>query len=69
MECASCDAGIDHCHGTLVVHPEGGFAECTDQGCADGDRVRHGLIVDCQGVGGGCGCATAPRKSLLRRAS
>ncbi|MGK3201649.1 hypothetical protein [Amycolatopsis sp. MEPSY49] len=69
MECASCDVGIDHCHGTLVVHPEGGFTECTDVACSDGDRVRHGLIVDCQALGGGCGCATAPGKPLLRKAS
>ncbi|WP_372665547.1 hypothetical protein [Amycolatopsis kentuckyensis] len=69
MECASCDAGIDHCHGTLVVHPEGGFTECTAVACSDGDRVRHGLIVDCQALGGGCGCAAAPGKPLLRQAS
>ncbi|MDQ7807069.1 hypothetical protein Q5425_25290 [Amycolatopsis sp. A133] len=69
MECASCHARIDHCHGTLVVHPEGGFAECTDPACQDGDRVRHALIVDCQGIGSGCGCAAALRKSLLHQAS
>ncbi|HEY3470552.1 MAG TPA: hypothetical protein VGL47_35830 [Amycolatopsis sp.] len=69
MECASCDAGIDHCHGTLVVHPEGGFTECTDAACVDADRVRHGLIVDCQALGAGCGCAAAPGKTLVRQAS
>ncbi|MBE1494210.1 hypothetical protein H4696_001310 [Amycolatopsis lexingtonensis] len=69
MECASCAARIDHCHGTLVVHPEGGFAECTDPACVDADRVRHALIVDCPALGG-CGCAAAaPEKSLLRHAS
>lgn len=69
MECASCDAGIDHCHGTLVVHPEGGFTECTDAACSDGDRVRHGVIVDCQALGSGCECAATPGKPLLRKAS
>lgn len=69
MECASCDAGIDHCHGTLVIHPEGGFTECTDAACGDGDRVRHALIVDCPAVGCGSGCADAPRKPLLRQVS
>jgi hypothetical protein len=69
MECASCDAGIDHCHGTLVVHPEGGFAECSDPSCGDTDRVRHGLIVDCHTVGSGCGCASEPGKPLLRQVS
>ncbi|WP_396135237.1 hypothetical protein [Amycolatopsis sp. A133] len=52
-----------------MVHPEGGFAECTDPACQDGDRVRHALIVDCQGIGSGCGCAAALRKSLLHQAS
>jgi len=69
MECASCDAGIDHCHGTLVVHPDGGFAECTDPGCVDGDRLRHALIVDCQALGGGCACAATSGKPLLRQVS
>jgi hypothetical protein len=69
MECASCDARIDHCHGTLVVHPEGGFAECTEPACGDGDRLRHALIVDCPAVGGGCDCATTPGKPRLRQAS
>ncbi|GAA3565197.1 hypothetical protein GCM10022222_56180 [Amycolatopsis ultiminotia] len=70
MECAFCTDGIDHCHGTLVVHPDGGFAECTDPGCADLDRIRHGLIIDCHAVDPGCGCV--PHGSLgpaLRRAS
>ncbi|WP_442875835.1 hypothetical protein [Amycolatopsis sp. NBC_01488] len=52
-----------------MVHPEGGFAECTDPSCRDGDRVRHGLIVDCQALGAGCACAAAPGKPLLRQAS
>lgn len=56
MNCAACTSGIDHCHGTLVVHPEGGFSECTDAECTGLDRVRHALIIDCQTVQGGCGC-------------
>lgn len=56
MDCSACTSGIDHCHGTLVVHPDGGFAECTDTGCTGLDRVRHSLIIDCQTVQGGCGC-------------
>jgi hypothetical protein len=68
MECASCSATLDHCHGTLVVHPDGGFAECTDDRCVDGDRVRHGLIVDCHALGTGCTC-TARGKAVLRKAS
>jgi hypothetical protein len=56
MDCAACTSGIDHCHGTLVVHPDGGYSECTDVECSDLDRVRHALIIDCHTVQGGCGC-------------
>jgi hypothetical protein len=68
MECAFCTSNIDHCHGTLVVHPEPGFAECTDPSCADADRVRHGLIVDCHALDADCACAPAAQP-LLRQAS
>jgi hypothetical protein len=70
MDCAACTSGIDHCHGTLVVHPDGGFSECTDAECADLNRVRHVLIIDCQTVQGGCACvevsAEESSASLLR---
>lgn len=70
MECAFCTDGIDHCHGTLVVHPDGGYAECTDPCCEDLDRVRHGLIVDCHTVDPACGCVPAALPApVLRRAS
>ncbi|WP_409179919.1 hypothetical protein F9C11_25745 [Amycolatopsis sp. VS8301801F10] len=68
MECAFCTSGIDHCHGTLVVHPDRGFAECTDPSCADLDRVRHGLIIDCHTLDAACAC-TGAEKTLLRQAS
>ncbi|MFD2488852.1 hypothetical protein [Amycolatopsis jiangsuensis] len=70
MECAFCTDGIDHCHGTLVVHPDGGFAECTDPDCADLARVRHGLIIDCQTVDPACACGAAVvTEAVLRQAS
>jgi hypothetical protein len=49
------DLGIDHCHGTLVVHSDR-TAECTDAACELADPLRHALIIDCAAVLGGC-CA------------
>jgi hypothetical protein len=71
MECAFCTSGIDHCHGTLIVHPDGGFAECADPGCTDPDRIRHGLIIDCHTVDGGCECTLPAERetTVLRQAS
>ena len=68
MKCASCVTGVDHCHGTLVVHPDGGFAECTDARCADDDHLRHSLIVACSGLDGECMCVPL-LEQVLRKAS
>jgi hypothetical protein len=68
MECASCTSDLDHCHGTLVVHPDN-VAECTEPGCADFERVRHALIIDCQLVDGGCECTVTVDVELLQQAS
>ncbi len=68
MDCASCIAGLDHCHGTLVVHPEGGFADCTAGECADHDLLRHALIVGCASFGRGCSCVVT-EEMALRQAS
>ncbi|MBB3662367.1 MULTISPECIES: hypothetical protein [Prauserella salsuginis group] len=56
MTCSSCEAGIDHCHGTLVEHVSG-FVECTDMACLSFGADRHSLVIDCEAVEGGCGCA------------
>ncbi|MDT8912479.1 hypothetical protein [Amycolatopsis sp. PS_44_ISF1] len=70
MECAFCTSGIDHCHGTLIVHPDGGFAECAEAGCTDLDRIRHGLIIDCQTLDRGCSCVLpAERPAVFQHAS
>jgi hypothetical protein len=63
--CAVCTGGLDHCHGTLVVHVDGDL-ECTDPGCVDPDRVRHDMVVDCLGTLPGC-CepVAAPRLVLM----
>ncbi|WP_181777272.1 hypothetical protein [Amycolatopsis pittospori] len=66
MECVLCSGGLDHCHGTLIVHLEGGFTECGEPGCVDLDFVRHSLTIDCLDVDGGCSCAEAPAELLLQ---
>ena len=68
MECASCTSDLDHCHGTLVVHPEGPV-ECTELLCVELDRERHLLIIDCQLVEGGCQCTESVDVAPLRQAS
>ncbi|PRX45468.1 hypothetical protein B0I33_109131 [Prauserella shujinwangii] len=68
MNCASCEARLDHCHGTLVQHADGG-AECTDGGCTGPDPVRHALLLDCASVDGGCACLLVEYESELLRAS
>lgn len=55
MECVSCTRGLDHCHGTLVVHPTE-LVECSDIQCVDLDQARHLAVVDCHEVLGGCEC-------------
>lgn len=55
MECISCSAGLDHCHGTLVLHTDD-VVECTEPGCRDYDRIRHTLTLTCDEIPGGCHC-------------
>ncbi|MFZ2172546.1 MAG: hypothetical protein WAW17_00660 [Rhodococcus sp. (in: high G+C Gram-positive bacteria)] len=65
--CGRCEADIDHCHGTLIVHvlrP----SECTDDTCIELAEVRHGLIIGCEDIVGGCGCS-AEFAAELRHAS
>lgn len=54
--CTHCTTGVDHCHGTLVVHATGP-ADCTQPDCTDTDEARHDLRIDCGSVMGGCDCA------------
>lgn len=55
MTCVSCRAELDHCHGTVVRHADGGL-ECTAVDCASVDIGRHALLLDCVHVDGGCDC-------------
>ena len=50
------DHFLDHCHGTLVVHRDRTL-ECTDPACELPELLRHGFIIDCMAVLGGC-CVT-----------
>jgi hypothetical protein len=57
--CSDCRLGVDHCHGTLIVHRER-TVECTDTDCELGDLMRHAFLLDCTALLGGC-CATEDR--------
>jgi hypothetical protein len=64
MDCRSCLSGLDHCHGTLVVH-EIGDVDCTET-CADLDPVRHRLQLNCADIDGGCPCTVGEVSELVR---
>lgn len=49
---------MDLCDGTLIVHA-GNIAECTSDTCDDLDAARHGFVVDCRDLAGGCACEIA----------
>lgn len=53
--CIECVGALDHCHGTLIVHSSN-VVECTEDGCVQLHAVRHGLVVDCSALAGGCSC-------------
>ncbi len=65
--CADCEAEMDHCHGTLIVHQEG-VHECTEQGCFVLDTTRHDMVVDCAGIAVDCDCASALPVRFLKTA-
>ena len=51
--CLDCDTGVDHCHGTLVVHSDRDL-ECTNPACDLPDLLGHPFVIDCAAVQGGC---------------
>ncbi len=55
MTCVSCRTGLDHCHGTVLVHVDGGL-ECTEPDCVDAVLLRHTLVIRCAEVEGECDC-------------
>ncbi|MFC0543659.1 hypothetical protein [Kutzneria chonburiensis] len=63
MECVNCTRGLDHCHGTLIVHTTE-FVECTELLCESHEETRHLAIVDCSAVDGGCDCVSVPADEI-----
>lgn len=57
LVCADCVAQLDHCHGTLVEHPDGDVV-CTE-GCNDLDELRHDLRIDWSALAGRANAAVA----------
>lgn len=55
--CRECTAdgglGIEHCHGTLIVHTLW-RSECTDDQCTTPELFTHTFVIDCDAVG--CEC-------------
>jgi hypothetical protein len=62
--CSDCRSGVDHCHGTLVMHADG-TVDCTDAACELGDLIRHAFVIDCAAVLGGCCAAEDGAKVTL----
>jgi hypothetical protein len=56
IQCRECRDGLEHCHGTVILHVGFG-AECTEPGC-ERPEVAHAYRLDCEHVG--CRCAGTP---------
>ena len=54
-ECRECRAGLEHCHGTVIIH-ERYRSECTEDGC-ETPEVVHTFRIDCEAIG--CRCSLA----------
>ena len=54
VTCRKCEAGWEHCHGTVIRHSLR-HAECTHFDCPDPELIPHALVIDCDVVG--CECA------------
>jgi hypothetical protein len=53
-DCRECRAGLDHCHGTLIIHAQR-RTECTEDSCDVPEIIAHALRIDCDAVGCACG--------------
>jgi hypothetical protein len=67
-KCADCVSELDHCHGTLIQHPDG-LTDCTDNQCDQLDPARHGWLITCDAIQGGCGCDQPFAPDVLATAS
>lgn len=55
VACTGCVDHLDHCHGALIEHHDGGI-ECTETDCTALDPARHDVVQRCDDVID-CGCA------------
>jgi len=58
QQCRYCRDGLEHCHGTVIIHAQRG-AECTADGCDAPELIEHTLRIDCDAVGCACGRSVA----------
>ena len=61
---ACCTTGLEHCHGTLVLHADG-TVECEDEARCGADELQHELWVACDELGCGCVGDDAPLEGWL----
>lgn len=52
--CYDCEQDLEHCHGTVLVHPDG-FTECTDGPACRLGRDLHGFEAPCEDADCPCG--------------
>ncbi|MBV9089006.1 MAG: hypothetical protein JO044_03720 [Mycobacteriaceae bacterium] len=58
LQCRDCRDGWEHCHGTVIQHPQR-RSECTQDDCDSPDRIPHTFSIDCAAVGCRCGQSAA----------
>ena len=53
--CWSCATAVDHCHGTLVLHADGGI-DCDEVATCGADPGRHEWWLTCAELAWRCSC-------------
>jgi hypothetical protein len=48
--CCECDRGLEHCHGTAIVHFDGSF-DCTDDPDCKTGSAFHVCVITCDEEG------------------
>jgi hypothetical protein len=56
-QCPECRAGLEHCHGTVILHACFG-PECTEPDCTE-PELAHVFRLDCDAIGCTCAATTA----------
>jgi hypothetical protein len=57
IQCRECRAGLEHCHGTVIVHVAFG-PECTEVDCTE-PELAHAYRLECDAIGCRCAVTTA----------